>query len=317
MPPTTSGSREKRRAHREQLRRRGLRPTQIRVPDVQASGFRREARRQSLVVGRSEHEADDQAFVDFGVRVAAAMKRGDIWTVAGGPDYVGKRRPAVVLQDDAFSATASVTICPFTTHLVDAPLMRLAVEPGERSGLRQPSQLMVDKITTVPRAKLESRIGRLPTRTSSVSTGRCWCSWAWPGPGRRACDATAVTLRVFDEVPSRRLSVSPAAVFAPRPASSPAARASSATGPARSRRPWRGVRSRPTTRRSSGGGQGATNFWRGARRWRRGTDRAGGVRVRALHRVRLRSASGSVKLRTKGASRFRPIGDQSSRRQPA
>jgi mRNA interferase MazF len=89
------------------------------------------------------------------------MKRGDIWTIAGGPDYAGKPRPAVVLQDDAFAATASVTVCPFTTHLVDAPLMRLAVEPGERNGLHQPSHLMVDKITTVPRAKLESRIGRL------------------------------------------------------------------------------------------------------------------------------------------------------------
>jgi mRNA interferase MazF len=89
------------------------------------------------------------------------MKRGDIWTVAGGPDYAGKPRPAVVLQDDAFSATGSVTICPFTTHLVDAPLMRLAIEPSDRNGLRQPSPLMVDKVTTVPRATLEARIGRL------------------------------------------------------------------------------------------------------------------------------------------------------------
>lgn len=64
MPPTTPGSREKVRAHRERLRRRGLRPIQIWVPDVQAPSFRREARRQSLVVGRGEHEADDQAFVD-------------------------------------------------------------------------------------------------------------------------------------------------------------------------------------------------------------------------------------------------------------
>jgi mRNA interferase MazF len=89
------------------------------------------------------------------------MKRGEIWTVAGGPDCVGKPRPAVVLQDDAFPATASVTICPFTTHLVDAPLMRLAIEPSERNGLHQPSHLMVDKVTTVPRSKLESRIGRV------------------------------------------------------------------------------------------------------------------------------------------------------------
>lgn len=89
------------------------------------------------------------------------MKRGDIWTVAGGPDYAGKPRPAVILQDDAFDATASVTICPFTTHAVDAPLMRLAIGPSERNGLRAASQLMIDKITTVSKTKLESRVGRL------------------------------------------------------------------------------------------------------------------------------------------------------------
>jgi mRNA interferase MazF len=89
------------------------------------------------------------------------VKRGEVWTVAGGPDYAGKPRPAVVLQDDAFHATASVTICLFTTHVVDAPLMRLSVEPSARNGLRASSQLMVDKITTVARQKLETRVGRL------------------------------------------------------------------------------------------------------------------------------------------------------------
>ena len=89
------------------------------------------------------------------------MKRGDIWTVAGGPDYVGKPRPAVILQDDAFDATASITICPFTTHAVDAPLIRLAIEPSDRNGLRASSQLMVDKITTMSKRKVETRLGRL------------------------------------------------------------------------------------------------------------------------------------------------------------
>jgi mRNA interferase MazF len=89
------------------------------------------------------------------------VKRGEVWTVSGGPDYAGKPRPAVILQDDAFDATASVTICPFTTHSVDAPLMRLPIEPSERNGLRAASQLMVDKITTVSKRKLETRVGRL------------------------------------------------------------------------------------------------------------------------------------------------------------
>ena len=89
------------------------------------------------------------------------MKRGEIWTVAGGPDYAGKPRPAVILQDDAFDATASITICPFTTHAVDAPLMRFPIDASERNGLRAASHLMIDKITTVSRKKLESRVGRL------------------------------------------------------------------------------------------------------------------------------------------------------------
>jgi mRNA interferase MazF len=89
------------------------------------------------------------------------VKRGDVWTVAGGGDYVGKPRPAIILQDDVFDATASVTICPFTTHAVDAPLMRLPIDPAEQNGLRTPSQLMIDKITTVSKNTLESRVGRL------------------------------------------------------------------------------------------------------------------------------------------------------------
>lgn len=89
------------------------------------------------------------------------MKRGDVWTVAGGPDYAGKPRPAVILQDNAFDATASITICPFTTHSIDAPLVRLRIEPSERNGLRAASQLMIDKITTVSKSKLERRAGRL------------------------------------------------------------------------------------------------------------------------------------------------------------
>jgi mRNA interferase MazF len=89
------------------------------------------------------------------------VKRGEVWTVAGGPEYAGKPRPAVILQDDAFDATGSVTMCPFTTRLLDAPLLRLPVDPTAENGLRLASQLMVDKITTISRKKLESRIGRL------------------------------------------------------------------------------------------------------------------------------------------------------------
>ncbi|OWJ68792.1 type II toxin-antitoxin system PemK/MazF family toxin [Inquilinus limosus] len=89
------------------------------------------------------------------------MRRGEVWTVAGGGDYMGKPRPAVIVQDDRFDATDSMTICSFTTNPADAPLFRPLVEPSERNGLRSPCRLMVDKITTVRRDKLGARIGRL------------------------------------------------------------------------------------------------------------------------------------------------------------
>jgi mRNA interferase MazF len=89
------------------------------------------------------------------------MRQGDIRTVAGGKDYAGKPRPVVIVQDDAFDATDSITICAFTTDSTEAPLFRLPVESNERNGLRSSFRLMVDKITTVPKSKVGERIGRL------------------------------------------------------------------------------------------------------------------------------------------------------------
>ncbi len=89
------------------------------------------------------------------------MKRGEIWTIAGGGDYTGKPRPAVIIQDNSFDATASITICAFTTDPTQAPLFRIPIEPSEKNGLRAPSRLMVDKITTVSKDRIGSRVGRL------------------------------------------------------------------------------------------------------------------------------------------------------------
>jgi mRNA interferase MazF len=89
------------------------------------------------------------------------VKRGEIWSVAGGPNYAGKLRPVAILQDDSFEGLLSITFCPFTTNPTPAPLFRLPVEPSERNGLDENSSLMVDKITTVPKAKIGKRIGRL------------------------------------------------------------------------------------------------------------------------------------------------------------
>lgn len=89
------------------------------------------------------------------------MKRGEIWTAAGRKDYAGKPRPVVIVQDDRFVATSSVTVCPCTSDPTEAPLFRILVEPSTLNGLASASRLMVDKVTTVPKAKIGKRVGRL------------------------------------------------------------------------------------------------------------------------------------------------------------
>ncbi len=74
---------------------------------------------------------------------------------------VGKPRPVVIVQDDSFDATNSITICAFTSDETEAPLFRPPVEPNARNGLRTACRLMVDKITTVSKTKLGARVGRL------------------------------------------------------------------------------------------------------------------------------------------------------------
>ena len=89
------------------------------------------------------------------------MKRGEIWTVPGGPAYAGKPRPAVIVQDDRFDANNSVIVCPLTTDSTPAPIFRLPIQPTAQNGLRAPCRLMVDKLTAVPRKRLGRLIGSL------------------------------------------------------------------------------------------------------------------------------------------------------------
>jgi mRNA interferase MazF len=92
------------------------------------------------------------------------MRRGDIVTVSGGV-YARKPRPALVVRDDRFNATESVTVCPFTSTVVDAPLLRVPVTADEDNGLGQDSVLMVDKITTIRRSNVGTVLGRLEATT--------------------------------------------------------------------------------------------------------------------------------------------------------
>lgn len=88
------------------------------------------------------------------------MRRGELWTVAGGI-YASTPRPALVVQDDLFARTASLTVAPLTTMLVDAPLLRVRVAADDLTGLQHESQIMIDKLTTVRRDNVGSRVGRL------------------------------------------------------------------------------------------------------------------------------------------------------------
>ena len=96
------------------------------------------------------------------------MKRGEIWTVAGGAAYVGKPRPAVIVQDDRFGASDSIVVCPLTTDPTPAPIFRLPVQPTAQSGLRATCRIMVDKVTAVPRKRLGRLVGSLTAEEAKV-----------------------------------------------------------------------------------------------------------------------------------------------------
>jgi len=92
------------------------------------------------------------------------MKRGDLVTVAVSGDY-GKPRPALIVQADAFDRHPSVIVLPLTSEIHETPLFRVTVAAGRETGLLKPSQIMVDKATAVPRAKLGARIGQVNAAT--------------------------------------------------------------------------------------------------------------------------------------------------------
>jgi mRNA interferase MazF len=99
------------------------------------------------------------------------VRRGEIWTVAGGASYLSKPRPVVIVQDDHFDATDSLTVCAFTTDPTEAPLFRLPIETSDTNGLSEQCNLMVDKFTTVRRSNLGRKIGEL-SRQDQVQLDR-------------------------------------------------------------------------------------------------------------------------------------------------
>lgn len=86
--------------------------------------------------------------------------RGDLITIAVQGDF-GKPRPGLIIQTDAFGGLNSVTVLPITSTLIDAPLLRITLQPNNENGLQQASQVMIDKILTVKTEKVGAAIGRV------------------------------------------------------------------------------------------------------------------------------------------------------------
>jgi mRNA interferase MazF len=88
------------------------------------------------------------------------MTKGAIVVMAARGAYTSKPRPAVVVQANQFNLThSSVTVCPITSECEDAPLFRITLLPGVRTGLSAVSQVMVDKVVSIPRAAIARQIG--------------------------------------------------------------------------------------------------------------------------------------------------------------
>lgn len=93
-----------------------------------------------------------------------SVRRGDLVTIAVTGDY-GKPRPALIVQADAFRALGAVTVLRLTSELHDWPTFRVTVQPSPENGLRQPSQVMIDRAVSLPREKVGAVFGRIDDDT--------------------------------------------------------------------------------------------------------------------------------------------------------
>jgi mRNA interferase MazF len=88
------------------------------------------------------------------------ITRGDL-IIGSLPGDFGKPRPMLVVQDDAFHGLSSLTVLPLTTDLRTASSIRITIEPSEQTGLRERSQIIIDKTGTLLRTRIGQRIGRV------------------------------------------------------------------------------------------------------------------------------------------------------------
>jgi mRNA interferase MazF len=95
------------------------------------------------------------------------LRRGDLVTIAVSGDY-GKPRPALIIQADAFRMLGAVTVLRLTSELHDWPTFRVTIEPTVGNGLRKVSQVMIDRLVSIPRDKIGEVFGRVDDDTMRI-----------------------------------------------------------------------------------------------------------------------------------------------------
>jgi mRNA interferase MazF len=92
----------------------------------------------------------------------AGLKRGTLVVLSGKSDFDGKPRPAVIVQANQYlGVNDALTVCPLTSRLAGSLDLRVLIEPTPENGLRLPSEVQVDKVTTTRRSLVAREIGHL------------------------------------------------------------------------------------------------------------------------------------------------------------
>jgi len=160
------------RVHRQRLRARGLRPVQFWLPDMRLTDTRSEAHRQARAVAWTMpsletpcSRATENALQRGELRRLSISLRlgrsGPVLPTGADLEAAPMEDIVAIVLDDAFAALPTTLVCPLTPVLCPAPLLRIAVAPTPDNGLSESHQLMLDALTSLPRAQLGRCIGRL------------------------------------------------------------------------------------------------------------------------------------------------------------
>jgi DNA modification methylase len=133
----------KQSAHRARLRQQGMRPVQFWLPDTAAPAFQEDAARQAAMLSQGRSNTWSNA------------SRGDVVLVGEGDDEV----MAVIVQNDLVPTRDVVLVCPLTTDLVDAPLLRVPIVPSSQLPIAVPVAACVERLKAVPRADIRGVVG--------------------------------------------------------------------------------------------------------------------------------------------------------------